>query len=184
MRKKIVTLILAYNAVGQQSCSSLANLLVRCSTLEHLDCHWGHMRQDGAAEFAQALTSAPKLKHLDVGWNGFGDALPCRCTFGRRGAAHQSCCVPNLEVDSPRITNPLPITHFGLSAHQPNWVIGRGFVSRVVLSTQRFGAAALARCASPPRSRTSNVFPFESICSKMFRAGMTLSRCAAKSQMR
>ena len=45
--------------------------------LEWLDCHWGHMRQDGAVEFAEALLYATKLKHLDLGWNGFGDMIPC-----------------------------------------------------------------------------------------------------------
>jgi Ran GTPase-activating protein (RanGAP) involved in mRNA processing and transport len=79
VRKKIVKLILGHNAVGQQSCSSLANLLMTSRTLEWLDCHWGHIRQDGAVELAEALVSAETLKHLDLGWNGFGDLVPCRC---------------------------------------------------------------------------------------------------------
>jgi hypothetical protein len=89
VRKKIVWLVLSYNAVGQQSCSALANLLMTSRTLERLECHWGHMRGQGAVEFADALKYARGLKHLDVGWNGFGDiralypkfpgSSPCRC---------------------------------------------------------------------------------------------------------
>jgi len=48
-----------------------------CQKLEWLDCHWGHMRQAGAAEFSEALVYAKSLTHLDLGWNGFGDAIPC-----------------------------------------------------------------------------------------------------------
>jgi Ran GTPase-activating protein (RanGAP) involved in mRNA processing and transport len=67
-RNKIVRLILAHNAVGQQSCIALAHLLKTSRNLEYLDCHWGHMRHDGAEEFALALQSAEKLTHLDLGW--------------------------------------------------------------------------------------------------------------------
>jgi hypothetical protein len=88
VRKKIVWLVLSHNAVGQQSCAALATLLMTSRTLERLECHWGHMRGQGAVEFADALKYARTLKHLDVGWNGFGDvralyprfpgASPCR----------------------------------------------------------------------------------------------------------
>jgi hypothetical protein len=77
-RKKIVKLVLSHNAVGQQSCTALANLLQKSRVLQWLECHWGHMRKDGAEEFAEALVSADQLKHLDLGWNGFGDLVPCR----------------------------------------------------------------------------------------------------------
>ena len=77
-RKKIVKLVLSHNAVGQQSCTALAKLLQKSLVLEWLECHWGHMRKDGAEEFAEALVSADQLKHLDLGWNGFGDLVPCR----------------------------------------------------------------------------------------------------------
>lgn len=78
-RKTVVKLVLSHNAVGRQSCTALANLLQTSRVLQWLECHWGHIRKDGAEELAEALVSADQLKHLDLGWNGFGDLVPCRC---------------------------------------------------------------------------------------------------------
>ena len=101
LRKQIVKLVIGHNAVGQQSCYALAGLLLSSRTIEHLDCHWGHMRGEGAVEFSKALVSAEVLKYLDVGWNGFGDGRPCH--YLAESLKLKACALEHVDLSHNRI---------------------------------------------------------------------------------
>ncbi|EKX50115.1 hypothetical protein GUITHDRAFT_103928 [Guillardia theta CCMP2712] len=70
-------LSIAMNSIGDASCDSLTKFCTKNRSLENLNCNWGYIRCKSAEEVANSLRWVSTLTHLDLGWNGFGDPLPC-----------------------------------------------------------------------------------------------------------